>query len=844
MPTLMAAAPTAMLDVPGTSPPTTATTTKITLSFGGVDFALHPDSSSSATTTTTTTDGINEVSYRTTSDNNNIILSLSSFTGRLVVSKTVSSCCGDNQQFILQPLMTTGGVSTIDNVVVTNAASTPSGSAAVVLPGSSSIFKVEMEPDSPEATTTVKMKKGRGVHRVSPGQQQKRSSIRSSTSMSSTTVVTPGGKTTTTTSSSSSSIRSKGNDRRKRPADQQTTLDGPTIHLNVTPKIKNQRDDSKKKTCRRDDDTTTIEGNKGGEAIVPTLLCQQMTQATQDDTMLVQQEPFDLSQTVASSSSNTSDTTIIISEKQKRNTSDGLSSNHRVTFFDEVVVGNTDKDNTNNKAGTSVQDILDQVNSSNDSVTTNRDDDDDDEEEEATVTMDDGDIDHNTSKGAVVRASAAKEDRTNEGVAVSGNDVGTTENNKDAGSADRPNVEAVDLDDDDMMAGSSLMSSEGYPPPPARWGHSMTPVQDGRILVYGGQSFDTKGNPIILSDVHVYDVKTRSWHKPINCRGEARQWHTATYIPSRQQIIAFGGETVDVLSSGTSNKPSSKVGHQPRQQQKIITSETLRVLDTDIMLWYPPAASGDVPTGRSGHTATFFPETNELVLFGGVRGSKWLNTVSVLDVTRWIWTTPKVEGSPPKPRSYHTATAVGGNRVVVFGGNNMTACFNTVHVLETTTAAAAGGGTATSGTANPEDMAGPPYGWKWSHPTVTGKAPFPRTGHSATLLEDGKTICIYGGWDPNEEDEATGGENIFQGSYLLDTESWTWSEGPKPQPGGSGSPHHDVLDCGPKRCGHTSALNSETGEVLVFGGRIPNEVLAGDVQVLVPPEGKAVRLEG
>eukprot|EP00536_Pseudo-nitzschia_multiseries_P012729 jgi/Psemu1/209512/e_gw1.502.30.1 len=357
----------------------------------------------------------------------------------------------------------------------------------------------------------------------------------------------------------------------------------------------------------------------------------------------------------------------------------------------------------------------------------------------------------------------------------------------------------------------------------------MTQVDNGQILVYGGQSFDAEGNPVILSDVHVYDPKNGgSWHKPINCRGEARQWHTATYIPGRQQIIAFGGETIDAINRKGSRK------------DKVITSDTLRVLDTEIMLWYPPAASGDVPTGRSGHTATFFPSTNELILFGGVRGSKWLNTVSVLDVTRWIWTTPHVVGTAPKPRSYHSATAVGAQKLVVFGGNNKTSCFNTVHVLEAIGDSEGDGDGVDGGTGGGNSSSG----WKWSNPTIRGKAPFPRTGHTATLLEDGKTIIVYGGWDPNEEDELTGEDNIFKGSYLLDTQEWTWKKGPDPQSGASGSANHVVEDCGAKRCGHTAAVNAENGEVFVFGGRIPGEVLAGDVQRLVPPQEKAVQLEG
>jgi hypothetical protein len=124
-----------------------------------------------------------------------------------------------------------------------------------------------------------------------------------------------------------------------------------------------------------------------------------------------------------------------------------------------------------------------------------------------------------------------------------------------------------------VVNSSESATTEGitYPNPSARWGHTMTRVEKNKILVYGGASYDANGDPIILSDVHVYDPKNGgSWHAPINCRGEARQWHSSTHIPGRQQIIAFGGE-------------------QTNNKGKTITSDALRVLDTEIMLWYPPA---------------------------------------------------------------------------------------------------------------------------------------------------------------------------------------------------------------------------------------------------------------
>lgn len=809
MPTLMAPKPrttkpgqrSAMTAAPLSSPTSVPPpTTTVTLSFGGVDFALHPDGAAVGGGDAA---GINEVSYKNTSDG--IVLSLASFSGRLVVSKTSSG----RPQLVLQPLLAATTTAVAAGQRATDASAAAVGTA-----------KVEEEPDSPEAA-------GRGVNKVSPGQLK----LSFDGSKSAAAAVTPGGGKTRSSKSRRGGVAAVAARKGrvyvgKRTSEQQPLDDG--VHA-ATPK-----------TTNRPGKRSRLDGNDEKEnnaGMMSPFLCQQ-TQSTQDESAaaggMMPQADY-LSQTMPSTTTGSSQSTANpITEQQLHRVPPSGGSNLRVTFED-MVLGNANKDVGCKTKPTSVQDILDQVNSSNDSVTTNRDDEDDDDD--ATLVMN-PDLDNRDAIDAA--ASEGKDGKlgVTSVAATQGDDdvVEDEDQPKDSRGAE------MDLADDDDAAASSSFAA--YPPPPARWGHSMTRVQDDSILVYGGQSFDAQGRPVILSDVHVYDVKNRSWHKPINCRGEARQWHTATYIPSRQQVIAFGGETIDVLGGG--NKPSKGNdgggGVSTAPPPKVVTSDTLRVLDTDIMLWYPPAASGDVPTGRSGHTATFFPESNELVLIGGVRGSKWLNSVSVLDITGWIWTTPRVEGSPPKPRSYHSATAVGGNRIVVFGGNNKASCFNTVHVLEAPGCGAATANATTTGSGE-HAAAAAQCGWKWSHPTVTGTAPSPRTGHSATLLEDGRTICVYGGWDPNEEDEATGEEQIFKGSYLLNTIDWTWTAGPEAQPGGSGSTQHDIHDCGPKRCGHTATLNPETGEVLVFGGRIPGEVLAGDLQRLVPPQEKAVRLE-
>merc|ERR1711920_534490 len=156
------------------------------------------------------------------------------------------------------------------------------------------------------------------------------------------------------------------------------------------------------------------------------------------------------------------------------------------------------------------------------------------------------------------------------------------------------------------------------------------------------------------------------------------------------------------------------------------------------MLWYPPSVTGEIPSGRSGHSASLVHGKN-MVIFGGVRGQKWQNSVAVLDTHRWKWSSLKVSGDAPRPRSYHSATTIhrGGGKewIVIFGGNDAKNCFNTVHVLEMQSEGQC----------------------CWIHPLVSGEVPAPRTGHAATLLRDGTTILIHGGWDPtdDEEDDST-----------------------------------------------------------------------------------------
>jgi hypothetical protein len=132
--------------------------------------------------------------------------------------------------------------------------------------------------------------------------------------------------------------------------------------------------------------------------------------------------------------------------------------------------------------------------------------------------------------------------------------------------------------------------------------------------------------------------------------------------------------------------------------------------------------------------------------------------------------------------------------------------------------------------------------WRWTHPNIRGHPPKPRTGHSATLLADQKTICFYGGWDLFSDEDGHDEEFIFQDSFLLDTDKWEWKPGPvveNDSRGDEGEGQTTSTSSDAKRVGHTSVLlpvseteNNISQKVLIFGGRAPGDRFTRDFKSL------------
>jgi N-acetylneuraminic acid mutarotase len=151
----------------------------------------------------------------------------------------------------------------------------------------------------------------------------------------------------------------------------------------------------------------------------------------------------------------------------------------------------------------------------------------------------------------------------------------------------------------------------------------------------------------------------------------------------------------------------------------------------DKWIWSKPLIHGskeNKPLGRAEHSACK-TGTNEVTIFGGWT-TKPTNEMWTFDVVNMEWRVTVSSGIQPRPRYRHTAEVVGTN-MYIFGGSD-----NSDDV------AATGGRHLGIHELSLETM-------QWSHPSLKGADPFPRSGHGSAVI-GAQSVAIFGGKRSND----------------------------------------------------------------------------------------------
>ena len=154
-----------------------------------------------------------------------------------------------------------------------------------------------------------------------------------------------------------------------------------------------------------------------------------------------------------------------------------------------------------------------------------------------------------------------------------------------------------------------------------------------------------------------------TWIRPINeARPFPRQGHSAVIDVPRHRMVTFGG----TMSTGSLFNQAWTLDLKEEQGWVLLTP------------------SGTPPAGRIDHAAIYDPVGQRMIVFGGWNGSGvYFSGVSQLSLSGSpAWSTIAAVGTPPAPRSGHTAVYdAARNRMLVFGGVSAATVFNDVWAL-------------------------------------------------------------------------------------------------------------------------------------------------------------------
>jgi hypothetical protein len=308
-------------------------------------------------------------------------------------------------------------------------------------------------------------------------------------------------------------------------------------------------------------------------------------------------------------------------------------------------------------------------------------------------------------------------------------------------------------------------------------------VKDGRfdlspivnIVLILGYSFTPKGpSNAITAPSGTWEqlFPSASVFQPLDRGG-----HSAVYDPVTNRMIVFGGSKFEELPLLNDVEVLTSANGSPDDSQWIT-------------LMQPGIA--DAPSARANHTTVYDAQNNRMILFAGATGvNTFVSDVWVLSNANGVsgtpvWTQLSPAGVSPTPRAGHTAAYDPvNNRMIVFGGSNITEAFSDVWVL-----------------VNANGLGGQP---QWIRLTPAGGPPPGVSSHTGVYDPAANTLTIFGGFTSFETGQVANAVwNLTGANGLNSGLAWTalFPMGALPAP----------------RAGHTAVYDATGNRMLVFGG--------------------------
>ena len=129
------------------------------------------------------------------------------------------------------------------------------------------------------------------------------------------------------------------------------------------------------------------------------------------------------------------------------------------------------------------------------------------------------------------------------------------------------------------------------------------------------------------------------------------------YISTKESPSPRSGHSITVTGTKTVVFGGCGVSEDGTSQQ-VFSDTWLLSLDGDAPKWEYADVMGDVPPPRWRHTATLLPDNANVLVFGGLCKGKRFNDTYVLSIDKYEWNIKECAGTPPHPRSHHTANLI------------------------------------------------------------------------------------------------------------------------------------------------------------------------------------------